>query len=198
MYLNANNLYGWAMSQYIPYSEFKWLNQKQIDRFDLNLISENNSLECISEADLEYPNKLHKLHNDFPLAPKKFEISHGMLSKYCSNIANKYEVKIGGVNKLVQNLRNKSKYVLHYKNLQLYLSLGVKLTKFHKILKFKQSYWLKEYIDFSTGKRKNAVNNFEKYFFKLMNNSVYGKTIENLRKRVKVRLVNNAKYYKNV
>ena len=93
-----------------------------------------------------------------------------MLSSHCRNIANEYGIKIGSVNKLVPNLGNKSKYVLHYKNRQLYLSLGIKLTKIHRILKFKQFDWLKTYIDFITDKRKNAANSFEKDFFKLVNN----------------------------
>ena len=118
-----------------------------------------------------------------------------MSSKYCFNIANKYGIKIDGVNKLVPNLGSKSKYVVNYRNLQLYLSIGMKLTKDHRILKFKQPDWLKKYIDFNTDKRKNAANSFEKDFFKLMNNSVFGKKMENLRKRISVKLVNNAKYY---
>ena len=88
---------------------------------------------------------------------------------------------------------NKINYVLHYRDLQLYFFLGMKLTKIHKMLKFKQSDWMKKYIDFNTEKRMNAANDFEKYFFKLMINSVYGKTMENLRKRINVRLVNNEK-----
>ena len=90
-----------------------------------------------------------------------------MLSDYCCNIANEYGIKIGGYNKLVPNLGNKSKYVVHYKNIQLYLSLGMKLTKVHRILKFKQSDWLRKYIDFKTNKKKNAANSFEKVFFKI-------------------------------
>ena len=107
-----------------------------------------------------------------------------MLSKYCSEIANKYDIKIGGFNQLVLNLGNKSKYVFFYRYLQLYLSLGMKLVSVHRILKFKQSDWLKKIIDFNTNKRKNADNSFEKYFFKLMNNSVYGKAMKNLRNKV--------------
>ena len=111
-----------------------------------------------------------------------------MLSEYCSNITNEYGIKIGGVNKLVPNLGSKTKYILHYRNLQLYLLLGMKLTK---VLKFKKSDWLKKYIDFNTNKRKNATNSFEKDFFKLMNNSLFG----NLRKRISVKLVNNGEDY---
>ena len=118
-----------------------------------------------------------------------------MLSKYCSDIADEYGIKIGGVNKLVPNLTNKSEYVVHYKNLQLHLSLGMKLTKVHRILEFKQSDWLKKYIDFSTDKRKNAANSFERDFFKLMDNSVFGKAMENLKKRISVELISNAKGY---
>ena len=138
---------------------------------------------------------MYALHNDYPLASDKLEINENKLSKYCFNIANKYGIKIVGVDKLVPSLGNESKYVVHYRNLQLYLSLGMQLTKIHEGLKFKQSDWLKKFVDFNTDKRKNEANNFEKYFFKLMINSVFGKTMENLRKRISVELINNAKYY---
>ena len=130
------------------------------------------------------------MHDDYPLAPEKLEISQNMLSNYCSKIADECGVKIGGVNKLVPNL------VLHYRNLQLYLSLGMKLVSINKVLKFKQSDLLKKYIDFNTDKRKHAANSFEKDFFKLMNNSIFGKAIENLNKIINVRLVNNVGNYK--
>ena len=133
------------------------------------------------------------MYNDYPLAPEKLAISDDMLSDYCKKIADEYEIKVGDVKKLIPNLVNKTNYVLHYRNLQLYLSLGMKLTKIHRVLKFKQSDWMKKYIDFNTEKRTNAANSFEKYFFKLMINSVYGKTMENLQKRINVRLVNNEK-----
>ena len=138
MYLDANDLYGREMSQYLPYAGFKWLNRKEIDKFDVNSIGGNSSDGYMLEVDLEYPDKLHELYNDYPLAPEELKINH-MLSNYCSNIANDYGTKIGGVDKLVPNLGNKSKYVLHYRNLPLYLSSGMKLTKVSRILKFKQS-----------------------------------------------------------
>ena len=120
----------------------------------------------ILEIDLEYPSELHELYNDYPLAPEKLGIRQDMLSNYCYNIENEYGIKIGGVNKLVRNFGNKSKYVVHYKNLQLYLSLGIKLTKVHRILKFKQSDWLKNtLILLQTKGKMQLVNSFEKDFF---------------------------------
>ena len=114
VFLDANNLYGWAMSQYLTYSGFKWLNQKEIDKFCLNSIDENSSNGYILEADLKYPDELHKMQNDYPLAPEKLEIT---LSKYGSTIADEHGIKIGDIDKLVTNLGNKGKYVLHYKYL---------------------------------------------------------------------------------
>ena len=116
-----------------------------------------------------------------------------MLAKYCKEIADKFDIKVGDVKKLIPNLGNKTKYVLHYRNLQLYLSLRIKQTKIHRALQFKQSDCMKKYIDFNTEKIKTATNDFEKDFFKLTINSDYSKTMENLRKRINVRFVNNKK-----
>ena len=153
-----NNLYGWAMSGYLPYGGFKWL--KNIDNFNVNSVSENSPIGYI----LEYPDELHVLHNKYPVAPEKLAISYDILLNYCKKIADKCEIKVGDVMKLIPNLGDKTNYVLHYRNLQLYLSLGMKLTKIHRVLKFKQSDWMKKYIDFNTEKRTNAANSFEKDF----------------------------------
>ena len=182
-------------NQPLPYCDFKFLTKNEINEFCLDSVSENSPIGYILEVDLEYCEKLHDSHSDYPLCPEKIEISSNMLSKYCSNIANKYGVKVGGVNKLVPNLRDKIKYVVHYKSLQYYLSLGVKLIKVNRILKFKRSNWLKEYIEFNTKKRQESTDEFNKAFSKLLINCVYGESMENITKRINVKLVNDSKEY---
>ena len=189
MYLDANNLYGWAMSQALPTGDFKWLSPKQIENINLGKYTENSNKGMILEVDLEYPTELHNSHNDYCVAAEKLRVTKNMLSPYCKQILEKFNITIGQVEKLIPTLADKQKYVLHYRNLQLYLDLGLKLKKIHRVLMFNQSPWLKKYIDFNTQKRTHAENSFEKDFFKLMNNSVFGKTMENIRKRVDVRLV---------
>ena len=193
MYLDTNNLYGWAMSQYLPTGNFKWMTDKEISKTNLGKYELDSKEGLILEVDLEYPKELHDLHNDYPVPPEKVKVSKNMLSTYCKKIAEKYNNSIGLVSKLILTLRDKKEYVLHYHNLQLYLDLGLKINKIHRVLKFDQSPWLKQYIDFNTEKRKHAKNSFEKDFFKLMNNSVFGKTMENLCKWVDVRLMTNEK-----
>ena len=147
----------------------------------------------ILEVDLEYPKELHELHNDYPLAAEKMKVTKEILSPYCKNIQEQFGISIGQVAKLIPTLSSKKNYVLHYRNLQLYLSLGLKLRKVYRVLEFDLSPWLAQYINFNTQKRMNAKNAFEKDFFKLLNNSVFGKTMENIRKRVDVRLVTDQK-----
>ena len=193
MYLDANNLYGWAMSQYLPTGGFKWMTEKQINKINLAQYNEDSNKGLILEVDLEYSKELHNLHNDYPLAAEKVKVTDNMLSEYCKNIQKKFNISTGLVHKLIPTLCDKEKYVLHYRNLQLYLDLGLKVKKVHRVLEFNQSPWLKQYIDFNTQKRTQAKNSFEKDFFKLMNNSVFGKTMENIRKRVDVRLITDEK-----
>ena len=186
-YLDANNLYGWAMSQKLPTGDFRWIPSPEY--INLDSYDENSAKGLILEVDLEYPPELHRLHNDYPLAPEKMVVREEMLSDYSREILGREGMTIGKVGKLIPNLRDKKEYVLHYRNLQLYLKLGLKLTKIHRALEFSQSNWLEPYIAFNTQKRTEAKNAFEKDFFKLMNNSVFGKTMENLRKRSNIQLV---------
>ena len=164
-YMDANNLYGWAMSQPLPIKDFKWMNSNELEKWEEH--------SCILEVDLEYPDDLHDLHNEYPLAPERI-------------MANKTE-------KLIPNLNNKEKYVLHHTNLKQYLSLGLKLIKIHRGVKFLERDWMKEYIQLNTDLRTKGTTDFEKDFFKLMNNSVFGKTMENVRNRVDIRIVNDEK-----
>ena len=120
------------MSGYLPYGGFKWL--KDVDNFNVNSISENSSTEYILEVDLEYPEELNELHSDYPLASEKLAIRYDMFSNYCKKITDEYRIKVGDVKKLVPNLGDKTNYVVHYRNLQFYLPLGMKLTKIHRVL----------------------------------------------------------------
>ena len=193
MYLDANNLYGWAMSQHLPTGNFKWLKKQQILNINWKTVPKDNKTGYLLEVDLEYPNELHDLHNDYPCAAEQIKVTPNMLSDYCKKIAGKFGITSGQVKKLIPTLSKKSKYVLHYRNLQLYRELGLKLKKIYRVLSFDQSPWLKTYIDFNTRQRTKAKNAFEKDFFKLMNNSVFGKTMENIRKREDIKLVTNEK-----
>ena len=188
MYWDANNLYGWAIIQDLPYGEFKFLSEKEIDEFKIDSIAENSLVGYILEVDLEYRKELHDLHNDHPLCPGKIEVGYNMLSKYCTDIADWYGIKVGGIKKLIPNLDGKAKYVVHYENLQYYLSLGMKLIKVYRILSFKQSNWLKSYVDFNTKKGQESPDEFNKNLYKLLNNYIYGKSIENITKRMHVKL----------
>ena len=172
MYLDANNLYGCGMSMKLPTHGFKWLTGGEMEKlFNTRVIQVWEKTPCILEVDLEYPENLHDLHNDYPFCPERVK---------CKN----------GVEKLIPNLRDKTKYIIHYKNLIQCLKAGMKLKKIHRGIKFVESEWMKPYIEKNTNLRTKAKNNFEKDFFKLMNNSVFGKTMENIRNRVDVKLVN--------
>ena len=176
-YLDANNLYGWAMSQSLPTGGFKWMTdltkEKVMDILDKTNSSMNKGGKrgYIFEVDLEYPKELWKSHNDYPLAPEK--------------------IKVGGVEKLISHFKLRNKYVIHYRNLRQCLELGLKIKVVYRGISFNQSSWMEAYIRKNTELRKTAANGFEKDFFKLMNNSVFGKTIENIRKRQNVFLVDN-------
>ena len=139
MYLDANNLYGWAMSQYLPTGNFRWMTDKEISKIDLGKYKADGKKGLILEVDLEYPQELRDIRNDYPVAPEKVKVSNNMLSAYSKKIAKKCNISVGLVSKLVPTLKDKKEYVLHYHNLQLYLDLGLKIKKVHRVLKFDQS-----------------------------------------------------------
>ena len=171
-YLDANKLYDWAMSKQLPTSGFKWMTDDEGDDW--------KHLNCILKVDLDYPEQLHNLHNDYPITRER--------------------VKIGNLGKLIPNLNSKTYYVVHYENLTLYESHGLKITKIHGSIKFKQSAWLEEYINLNTKLRIEAMqsgNDFEENFLKLMNNFVFGKKLENIRNSVDIRLTSSDKVAKN-
>ena len=228
-YLDANNLYGWAMSQPLPKGDFQWSEERDLDKLfeqyietpadeeQRQLILERRGEEaveygdpncdetlykpgCIVMVDLEYPEELHDLHNDYyPLAPEPKKVIYDMLSPYAKKLKEQLNIGDDVCKKLVPNLMSKHKYVLDIRNLDYYVKKEMKVTKVHRVITFSQSPWLKSYIDFNTDKRKVAKNTFEKDFFKLMNNSVFGKTMENLRGRVQMKFAtSNANWGDNV
>ena len=183
--LDMNNLYGGAMMLPMPTHGFKFLNEEELGEIT-NIQNHPDDAEdgFTLEVDLEYPNELHDFHNAYPLAPEALEIDETMFSPLQRGFP-KQPPQI----KLTPNLRDKTKYIIHYRNLKYYIKMGMRIKKVHRVLKFKQRAWLKEYIDYNTKCRARSKSDFEKNFYKLMNNSVFGKTQENLRKRVRVEIV---------
>lgn len=175
------------MSQPLPIGAYQWVEMdEQPELFSsvdaiLNLKNDSNT-GYIFEVDLHYPESLHITHNDFPFCAEKRK-----LPKDAVDIIGK---KASKVDKLLLTLHDKEKYVVHYRMLTLTLRHGLQLKKVHRVLKFEQRQWLKPYIDLNTELRKKATNDFEKSFFKLLNNAVFGKTMENVRSRVDMKLLN--------
>ena len=181
-YLDANNLYGWAMAKILPTNGFKWINNNEtaessakhvINEDFIKNYNESNDKGYILEVDVKYPKRLHKLQSDLPFLSER--------------------MKVNKCKKLVCNLFNKKKYVVHINALKKALNHGLKFKKIHRVIEFNQEAWLKPYIDMNTELRKAAKNDFEKDLFKLMNNSVFGKTMENIRKHRDIKLVTTDK-----
>ena len=173
-YLDANNLYGKAMTEKLPVRGFKWVNDiSKIDEDFVKDYNKNDNKDYILDVDVDYPNKLQNLHTDLPFLPERMIINN--------------------TKKLVCNLNDKKNYIVHINVLKQALDHGLKLRKVHRIIEFEQEALLKEYIDVNTELRKKATNDFEKDFFKLMNNAVFGKTMENVRKHRDIKLVKTDK-----
>ena len=180
-YLDANNLYGWTMSQKLPVNDFKWVKQEELSKFNEDFIKnydENSNTGYFLEVDIDYPKELFDLHKDLPFLPE---------SK-----------KVNKVEKLICDIEDKEKYVIHIRALKKALNHELRLKKVHRITQFKQKACLKTYIDMNTELRNNAKNEFEKTFFKLMNSSVFGKTMENVRNHKDIKLVTSNKRKKRL
>ncbi len=191
-YYDANNLYGWSMLQPLPVSGFRWMTEDEIEDFvnDLDQIPDDAPVGYVLEVDLEYPEELHDLHSDYPLAAESLVISDEMLSQYTLDLKEHFSVTTGGVvRKLTPNLFDKHRYVVHYRNLKYYVSQGMRIRVIHRGVRFEQRPWMKTYIEFNTRQRAMATTSFEKDLFKLLNNAVFGKSMENVRKYKDVRLV---------
>ena len=176
LYLDANNLYGQAISQKLPVDNFKWIEKDNLLKFDENFIKnydENSDKGYILEVDIEYPKNLHKLHSDLPFLPERMTINK------CT--------------KLVCTVQDKENYVVHIRALEQALNHGLILKQAHEVIEFRQEAWLKPYIDINTEFRQEAKNQFEKDFFKLMINSMFGKTMENVRNHRDIKLVTTNK-----
>ena len=173
-YLGANNLYGKAMTEKLSVRGFRWMDDiSKIDEDFVKDYDKNNNKGYILDVDIDYPNKLQNLHSDLPFLPERMVINN--------------------TKKLVYNLNDKKNYIVHINVLKQALDHGLKLRKVHKVIEFDQEAWLKEYIDVNTELRKKATNDFEKDFFKLMNNAVFGKTMDNVRKHRDIKLVKTDK-----
>ena len=171
-YLDANNLYGWAMSQPLPAGGFRWVD---IHPDEVSKLANHSEKGYLLEVDIAYPRELHNYHNNLPFM--------------CERMV------IGGVEKLVPNLYYKKRYLIHIRALDQALKHGLVLERIYRAMEFTQWAWMKEYIDFNIALRTAATNDFEKDFYKLMNNSAFGKTMENIRKHRSIKLVTNQEAY---
>ena len=173
-YSDANHLYDKAMTAKLPVKGFKWLDDiSKIDEYFVKDYDKNNNKGYIFDVDIDYPSKLQNLHSDLPFLPERMSINN--------------------TKKLVCNLNDKKNDIVHINVLKQALDHGLKLKKVHRVIEFEQEAWLKEHIDANTDLRAKATNDFEKDFFKLMSNAVFGKTMENVRKHRNIKLVKTDK-----
>ena len=189
--VDANNLYGGVMqTEPLPCRNYSF--NEEISLEEVLATPQDSKIGYFLEVDLLYPQSIHNAHSDFPCAPEKQTVPDSWLSEYQLEIKNRFNISSCKVNKLLQTLYNKWNYVVHYKVLQLYVKLGLKITKVHRILQFEQEKWLEPYIRLNSQRRKVATNKFQENYYKLMNNSVYGKTIESKRNWMNVKIVRDA------
>lgn len=193
-YIDANNLYGNAQTAYLPYNNYFWLSRRCYETYDWSQINTDGNYGYILEVDLHYPKNLHKKHDNFPLAPENIIIEYDNLSPYAKKaLFNTTQNKKYSDIKLSATFHDRKNYVVHFKNLKLYLSLGLQLTHIHRVLQFNQKPFIAPFIEKCTLERQKATTKFEQDQFKKVANSTYGKTIQNVRAYSIVKLHNNKK-----
>lgn len=194
-YLDKVNLYGESFLHKIPISDFKWIKQSKVDKLTAADVMKWDPEGCTGYTlmvDLEYPPEIHWRDNDLPLCPEKIAIPKTALSGYQRlNIKKQKIIYSEKIKKLIPHLGKRIEYVVHYRNLQFYLKMGMKLTKIHRVVKYTQDAWMREYVLFNANMRKHAENTFEKNLFKFFVNAVFGKTIEQVRTRRRIIIINN-------
>ena len=196
---DANNLYGAAMSEPLPDGKFEWVDRAELDNIKWLEQEVDQDFGYIVMVDLDYPAELHEAHNDLPLAPERLQVKESYLSATQVNIRAQYDnIRNDLQAKLIPNLMNKKRYVLHYRNLRFYLEHGLILKHVHQAIKFHQSRWMKNYVKLNQDNRILAQNEVEQEFFKLMNNSLFGKTCENQKKRTQIKLVNDRQKFQDL
>ena len=189
LYIDANNLYGQSMSQYLPYYEIKFDNNVNLEQI-LNT-PDDSDIGYFIEVDLTYPNNIKEKTKNFPFAPVNKKINPDDFNDYMTVIIPDTYIQSS---RLICDWSDKKNYLIHYRMLKFYIRHGMIIDKVHNIISFKQSRWLEKYINFITLKQDKAKNDFEKDFYKLLNNAFYGKTMENVRNRLKIKFIKKDDY----
>ena len=197
VFFYLQNLYGGAQLSLLPYNNFEWVSPDVFKKINWKKISTEDYSGYVLEVDLLYPPELFEKHSDFPLAPENIEINYNHLSPYSQKALRDLDnKKVYKDRKLVGTFHTRHNYVIHFKNLKLYLELGMKLVKIHKCIKFHQKDFIAPFIEKCTKFRQLAKTKFEQDQFKKVANCVYGKTIQNQRNHVIVKLHTNIKSYR--
>ena len=189
LYIDANNLYGHSMSEPLPYDEIKF--DQNVELEDILNTPDDSDLGYFIEVDLKYSDNIKEKTENFLFSPEKQKINSDNFSDYMK------EIKLDTytqTSKLICDWSDKKKYLVHYRMLKFYVRHGMIVDKIHNIISFKQSRWLEKYISFNTQKRNKAKNDFEKDFYKLLINAFYGKPMENVRNRLKIKFIKKDDY----
>lgn len=199
LYLDANNLYGKAMMSPLPFADFEWMPEPELTSAFIQALDSNGSVGCVVECDFEYPEELHTQHADYPLAPTKMRVPFSQLSPTAKSICSRHNLKSSTrTEKLMTTFLPRTGYVLHHEAFKLYTRLGLVVKKIYRGVKFQQCPLIRNYINFNSDKRAASTNNFDSNYYKLMSNSLFGKTIERPENRMRVVLTSDPKKHQKL